>query len=176
LTSSNCGGNNIDGVFSLPLEVRIRISFSSRRFNLSESFDNSAVRFSSVFRPLVPLSCCNRFMIVAPWDGVSQEGLSAGIEALREDTVPEFVAVLAAVSRAVSPPLSVDKLASLLECDPLRTSSSLGGLSTIVYLDPSVSRAGEVLLLDECWTEALLVSLFDPPVTLPPATLELSPV
>jgi hypothetical protein len=177
LTSSSCGGGNgANGVVSSSFEVRINKSFSSKRFNLSESFDSSAVRFSNVFKPLVPLSCCKRFLIFPPWDAVPQLGCSAGIEALREDGVPELDAVLAAVSRAVSRPLSVDRLAALLRCDPLRTSSSLGGLSIIVYLDPSTSWAGDAVLLDDFWTEILLTSLFDPPVTLPPAKLELSAV
>lgn len=152
-------------------------SVCSSRFNLSDSFLSSDVRFSNVFRPLVPVSGCNLFLIPAPCCVVSQAGLSGGMEALREAEVPEFTAVLAAVSRAVSRPLSVDTLADRLEeVDPLLTSSSLGGLSTTVYFGPwFVSWVGEGLLFDVC-TDSRFVSFFDTPVTLelsPPAACSL---
>jgi len=147
LTSSSCGGGN-KALFS-PRGVSIRAFISSRRFSLSESFDSSAVRLSNLFRPLVPSSCCNRFLMAFPWVVMSQVDLSAGIEALREGFVPELEAVLAAVSRAVSPPLSVERLAALLESDSLLTSSAPGVCSTTVYLDPSVLWMFKTLLLDD---------------------------
>ncbi len=138
LTTSNFGGgSDIGGVLSLPPEVRMSASVCSSRCNLSDSLANSAVRFSRVFRPLVPLSCCSLFLMVAACGFVSHAGRSGGIEALRDDIVPELTAVLAAVSRAVCRPLSVDKLTDLLEeLDPRLISSSRGGLSTTVYLGP----------------------------------------